>query len=634
MRLSRWCKERASRSHTERHTASPAAMRDHERDTCAHSLEPKRRYEAVIHGKRTSEAAATSLARRCPWLKIRSSNASSLKTRCRAARRRSAAPGAALARVRAMTWSCDEQRGSCDATSRQQRKREQRAGGHWTAGGSRIGRDSFQRGRSREQTKVTQQARKACPPPPLGSGCEAAAHDHVASCRPASLRRHCLHRSLHMSTRKPCGVAARALADSRTLLSVTLQTPPEEQVVALTCLASLSRAVRLASMPVWRKLCLGRWPSSNSLEDLTKITPPAWRAFALARSAAESEEAPGATQRTRAGAARWKDDLKPFFARKKPLLLLDVFVEQETAIFSAQLSANRLDSLLRFAAACVDGIIADDEEAAEEFADAHQYLHLTADTLPSFPQRLLMLLSRGMNQLEVGVCMLQDDDDLELWNTEGQAPWMTAQLCLMLAPDKIAVLHLGAPTCDSDVSGCDLEVLGEPAQPWQELPFGMLRWARTFVAGDPGHRSGQGFDVILNLYCLGTSAEDYGEAVDVANAHEHAAPVAMQNSSPKSPESDVSGGEAVVHEVAEARQRRLQRLVDALRTLDAERAVLQRQLNECALASGGAGGHDSDLDDVAAAEDSDPDLAPSPRRSDSSQRTRTTASSTSSDSGG
>jgi hypothetical protein len=138
-----------------------------------------------------------------------------------------------------------------------------------------------------------------------------------------------------------------------------------------------------------------------------------------------------------------------------------------------------------------------------------------------------MLLSRGMNQLEDGICMLQDDDDLELWNKEGQAAWMTAQLCLMLSPDKIAVLHLGAPTCDSDVSGCDLDALGEPAEPWQELPFGMLRWARTIVAGAPGHRSGQGFDVILNLYCLGTLAED-GTAFDGADAHEHAAPTAMQ----------------------------------------------------------------------------------------------------------
>ena len=279
----------------------------------------------------------------------------------------------------------------------------------------------------------------------------------------------------------------------------------------------------------------------------------------------------------------------------------------------------------------MDGIVADDEEAAEEFAEAHQYLHVTADTLPSFPQRLLMLLSRGLNQLDDGVCMLQDAEDLELWGKEGQAPWMTAQLCLMLAPDKITILHLGAPTCDSDVSGCDLYALGEPELPWQELPFGMLRWARTIVAGEPGHRSGPGLDVILNLYCLGTKVVD-GAVADVAKAH--AAPTAAQDLSSELPESDVSGGEEAVHEVAEARQKRLQRLRDAIRTLDAERAVLHRQLNECMAGSGGARGNDSDLDDVADAEDSDLDLAPSPRCSNSSQQTHTTASDTPSDSAG
>ena len=103
-----------------------------------------------------------------------------------------------------------------------------------------------------------------------------------------------LSRRLHMATRKPRGIAASALADSRTLLSVTLQTPPEVQVVTLSCLASLSKAVRLASMPVWRELCVARWPSSNSLADLDINQPRAWRAFALARSTAESEESPSA----------------------------------------------------------------------------------------------------------------------------------------------------------------------------------------------------------------------------------------------------------------------------------------------------------------------------------------------------
>ena len=435
-----------------------------------------------------------------------------------------------------------------------------------------------------------------------------------------------------MATRKPRGIAASALADTHTLLSVTLQTPPEMQVVTLSCLASLSKAVRLASMPVWRELCAARWPSSNSLADLDINQPRAWRAFALARSTA-GEESPSAIQRAWVGAAQWNNDLAPFFAQQKPLLLLDVFVQQETAIFSARLSANELDNLLHFSVpGCVDGIVADDEEAAEEFAEAHQYLHVTADTLPSFPQRLLMLLSRGLNQLDDGVWVLQDAEDLELWSKEGQAPLITAQLCLMLAPDKITILHLGAPTCDSDVSGCNLYALGEPELPWQELPFGMLRWARTIVAGEPGHRSGPGLDVILNLYCLGTKVVD-GAVADVAKAH--AAPTAAQDLSSELPESDVSGGEEAVHEVAEARQKRLQRLRDAIRTLDAERAVLHRQLNECMTGSGGAGGNDSDLDDVADEEkDSDLDLAPSPRCSDSSQQTRTTASDASSDSAG
>ena len=434
-----------------------------------------------------------------------------------------------------------------------------------------------------------------------------------------------------MSFRIAGSAAASALADSRTLLSVTLQTPSAEQTFTLSCLACVSKAVRRASMPVWRELCVARWPSSDTVH---VNEPSAWRAFALARSAAESEETPSVMKLMQFGAAIWKqDDLKPFLRHSKPVILLDVFLD-DSAIFSAWLGNG--DDLRSFPfedyGVQDDGLAADDDDQAEEFADAHLQLHATADKLPSFSERLVFVRVQGGNCLDSDVCLIQDDQDLELWFEEAQAPSITAQLCLMLTPHKIAVMHLGAPTCLSDVTdqGRDLDASGT------------LRWARTIVAGESG-RSSPGLDVIINLCCVnceddtdaGVAEADLADSdsesseSDADEPHERAAPTSMRitSSGSESSESDATAGEEAVRDAAEAR---LNRLRQALRDNKAEQAVIVRQIKECMnVCTGGEGGHDSDF-----AAESDSDLVATPHHSNSSQHSLTTASGTSSDSAG
>ena len=431
--------------------------------------------------------------------------------------------------------------------------------------------------------------------------------------------------------------AGSALAAEGTLLSITLHAPPAEQVALLSRLSCLSTAVQRAAQPVWRELCFARWPSSRALVDVTQ--PRAWRALALARSA---DEVPRLKRRVLLGAPWKSEDLLPFVSEKQPLLLLDVSVS-EGVLFSARLSSGENDCVLRFSdAPCqADGIIADDDEPADEFAEAHQQLHLIGgNSLPSFPQRLLLLHSSATNELPEPVCLI--DNELDVWNGDAeddaevrsgsQDVLINAQLCVVHLDGKVAVLDLGYPTPDRDVPaifGSDDEADDSAPRYWEKKPCGVLRWARTFAACGSGRRSDAGFDAILNLYCRSTLMDDEGEAAEAPPALEGqpAAPGAAASSSHEScePESDVSAGDEAVRQVAAERLERLQRLRDALRAHDAERAVLSRQLAEC-LEGSADGEHPRDLlGDIELAE-----LVPSPRRSDSSQHTQTTASEASS----
>ena len=430
----------------------------------------------------------------------------------------------------------------------------------------------------------------------------------------------------------PPGLAVRALTADDTLLFIALSTSPAEQVATLVRLSCLSKAVRAASLTAWRDLCFSRWPSCGSLAGVRE--PRAWRALALARSAAEVPSLLAQQQHRRFAVQAWKrDDLAPFilYGHMEPLLLLDVSCE-DTFIFSGRLGGG--DSLLELTDEERDGgIVADDFDEAEEYTDAHQRLHLApdSDAMPSFPERLLLLHTQSDNDLEKDICL--EDSDLDAWDggsddddevvsSEGA---ITAELCVIQVNGEIAVLHLGAATRDRNVHDhfrddpCIYEY-GKRRQ-----PSGMLRWARTFegVSWRPG------FDVILNVYCLSESNEEDG---DVQAAMERA-PRFLSLSSES--ESDMSAGkearkeaareeaarEEAVRKVAADRLERQRRLRETLGALDAERAVVARQLADCSDGPPGRDHHDKDIGDVAAA-----GTVPSPRVSGSSQHTQVTAS--------
>ena len=444
-----------------------------------------------------------------------------------------------------------------------------------------------------------------------------------------------------------CPVAS-ALAANGTLLRVLVHIPTAQQLVTLARVSCLNKAAHRVSQLVWRELCLARWPSSAALVSVCQ--PRAWRALALAGSVGQLPCLAALQPRTEPGNVLWSsEDLLPFFERGQPMLLLEVFV-RDVVCFSARLSANQDDNVLRFSAdpGLVDGIIANDDEPAEDFAELHQQLHLRGNnTLQPFPQRLLLLHCQAKNLLDEAVCLI--NDDLDVWNggeveerlaLSGAQTAITAQLCIMKADGAVAVLHLSDVTQDRHVHGhsChDSAFVHDDDAYWQEQPSGMLRWARTFGGSAVGELQGNpGFDVCLNVYCL-------SEAIDEAEAEEAEAATlnviltgnaggslpAEHTSTPASScssksESDVSAGEDAVREVATDRREHLERLRDALRANDAERAVLTRQLTEYMEGRSGGPGckrNDLHLEYLAKA-----DVVPSPRVSDSSQHTQTTAS--------
>lgn len=441
-------------------------------------------------------------------------------------------------------------------------------------------------------------------------------------------------------------LAVSALVSGSTLLCIALQAPRADQVETFARLSSLNKALQRAGAVLWRELCLARWPSSRAFES----QPFKWRLFALVRSAADKPRA----QRAWRGAPPWrKEDLLLFDGRsQKLMLLLDVF-DCDRAVFSARLGFDTSDSYL------LDGIVADEDDAAEEFMESHQQLHLSDNAIQAFP-RLLLLQADQVNRLDE--CLVRA---VEEWNDDGseeassghkQAP--TAQLCVVDAGGNIAVLHLGGASSDrrvgdhfrasylktaEDEDEGSPELFAEEAPPasaqrsplsppvakrWQENPSGMLRWARTL--SDSSGSGEAGFDCILNVYCLGEAVV----VVDMAADGDEPAELGAEEAAPASDEdSDVSAGEEAVREVAADRDKRLQRLRDALRAHDAERALLSRALAECMenrTDGARAGGNDDDLADFL----SDGDVQASPRRSNSSQRSHTTLSDTDTSSDG
>ena len=324
MRLSRWCKERASRSHTERQTASPAATRDHERDTCAHIL-PR---EVPIRGRDTCKAHKRSSGDISSTKVAEAQDSLEQRLVVEHLLTRSATPLRCARRgARAGSWHDVVVAVRCNQHARQASS-EPLVAGQQAPHTSGLSASEEERAACESESAVQNER------PSRLCAALAATVPHTRSAR----RTRQLSRGVAAFTGGcPCRLGSLAALRqthwrTRTLLSVTLHTPPEVQVVTLSCLASVSKAVRLASMPVWRELCVARWPSSNALADLDISQPRAWRAFAFARSTAQSEESLNVMQRAWVGAAQWKDDLRPFFAQRKLLLLLDVFVQQETAI--------------------------------------------------------------------------------------------------------------------------------------------------------------------------------------------------------------------------------------------------------------------------------------------------------------